>query len=212
MILSKNIKNLSDAELVEEYKATENYDFVGVLYQRHTQFVFAVSMKYLKNEDKCKDAVMEIFEKLMVDLLRFDIDNFKAWLHRVTRNHCLLSIRSEGYERKYQEKYKNDQSVFMEKQQDLYPDNEQKIETDVEILKEGILNLNGNQRKCVELFYIQQKCYADVSEITGFTMKEVKSYIQNGKRNLKNYMINNNSKYNSVNQIILLLIIFSNLL
>ncbi|MFH2094729.1 MAG: sigma-70 family RNA polymerase sigma factor, partial [Bacteroidota bacterium] len=124
MLVTDQISGLSDSQLVDKYKSTRDYNYIGILFQRHTQFVYAVSMKYLKDQDKSKDAVMEIFEKLVNDLLRFDIENFKGWLHQVTKNHCLLTLRSEKYQRKFSEKYKKDTMVLMEKPDVLYQEND----------------------------------------------------------------------------------------
>jgi RNA polymerase sigma-70 factor (ECF subfamily) len=35
------------------------------------------------------------------------------------------------------------------------------------------------------LFYLEQKCYKDIADLTGYDLNKVKSAIQNGKRNLK---------------------------
>ena len=45
--------------------------------------------------------------------------------------------------------------------------------------------LNPEQKQTVELFYLQEKSYKEIVDQTGFSMNDVKSYIQNGKRNLK---------------------------
>ena len=45
--------------------------------------------------------------------------------------------------------------------------------------------LNPEQKQCLILFYLEKKSYQEISENTGFSLMQVKSYIQNGKRNLK---------------------------
>jgi RNA polymerase sigma-70 factor (ECF subfamily) len=52
-------------------------------------------------------------------------------------------------------------------------------------LEKCIETLGDEQKQCVKLFYLQEKCYKEITESTGFDMNKVKSYIQNGKRNLK---------------------------
>ena len=59
------------------------------------------------------------------------------------------------------------------------------LEDDLGRLEKCIEELQDEQKQCVELFYIRKKPYQTIVESTGFEMKKVKSYIQNGKRNLK---------------------------
>jgi len=190
LLLKRNIEKLPDTKLINSYKKTRDKSLVGELFERHTHFVFCVCMKYLKDEDKSRDAVMQIFEKLFDDLLKHDVENFKAWLHTVTKNHCLLQIRSEKTHKKYEAEIKKDHADVMESADNLYLDIENDKEIKLKYLEEAINDLGEEQQKCIDLFYLHEKCYNEVAEITGYSMKQVKSYIQNGKRNLKNYILN----------------------
>ena len=185
MALAANIKALSDEQIIEEYKKTSDKDWVGELYKRYTRFVFLVSMKYLKNEERCQDAVMQIFEKLFIDFHKHNIEKFKPWLHTVTRNHCLILLRKDQSKLQKEKKYQIEQDTFMETEEDLHLDNTNDKDKQLNCLKEAILDLNDEQKLCIELFYIQEKSYREIADETGFPEKKVKSYIQNGKRNLK---------------------------
>lgn len=133
---------------------------------------------------------MMIFEKLMTDLLKHETTHFKTWLYSVTKNHCLMYLRSEGNRNsKLQEMSKNE-NIFMESAYDMHLNGENEKERKLMMLENGIKILNKEQRACIELFYIKEKCYNEIAAITGYSLNEVKSYIQNGKRNLKNYLIN----------------------
>ncbi len=183
-----NIKQLSDNELIAEYKKSGDKNLVGELYERYTRFVFLVSMKYLKDEDLSKDAVMQIFEKLFDDLKKHDIQNFKAWLHVVTKNFCLLHLRGETYKTKKTTEYKKEQPKLMENDAVLHLETENENERKLSQLSDAINELNEEQKLCVDLFYLQEKSYNEIADTTGFTLNQVKSYIQNGKRNLKNLL------------------------
>ncbi|MEN8121613.1 MAG: sigma-70 family RNA polymerase sigma factor [Bacteroidota bacterium] len=179
-----NIASLNDKLIIEKYNESEDKSLVGELFKRYTDFVFLVSMKYLKNEERSKDAVMQIFEKLFSDLLKHNIENFKPWLHMVVRNHCL------GLLRKDQSIKKNEKSLklefdFMELEEEDHLNNESEYENDVDNLKNALKQLKIEQKKCVELFYLEEKSYNEITALTGYPIKKVKSYIQNGKRNLK---------------------------
>jgi len=149
-------------------------------------------MKYLKDEDESKDAVMLVFEKLLEDLKKYKIENFKSWLHITTKNHCLMKLRSDHTISLKTEEMKKDYTVLMESDYIMHHDTENENEIYLSHLGSAIEQLNEEQRSCIELFYLKGKCYSDVAETTGYSLNEVKSYIQNGKRNLKIYI---QSKY-----------------
>lgn len=185
--MSAEIKKQTDEQLVMAYKLSGDKTLVGELFKRHSILCFAVCVKYLKNEDAAHDAVMSIFEKLFTDLNQHEISSFRNWLHSVARNYCLMQLRKPMFEL-----YKNvwvdeeNDGLLMENYTTLHPldevtDKEKKFEA----LTQALTGLNQQQRLCVELFYLKQLSYEQIAATTGLSMNEVKSYIQNGKRNLK---------------------------
>lgn len=207
-----DIQRISDHSLVEKYKTSKDVNYVGELFKRYTSVVFAISIKYLKNKDAAGDAVIEIFEKLLTDLLRFEIENFPAWLHKVTRNHCLITIRTNNHQKKHLDRYGQDINSFMEKDFVLHHESEINKEENLVMLEKGIENLNHEQKKCIELFYLKEKCYNEISKETGYSLNEVKSYIQNGKRNLKIFMDKNQQISDNLIKILLMILLFNQIL
>lgn len=191
LLRSAHIKKYTDSELLAKYKESAQISFVGELFDRYTHLVFGVCMKYLRNEEDSKDAVMQIFEKLFSELKKHEIAQFKGWLYSVTKNYCLMQLRSKQTQLDQKEELRNEIS-FMESSYEMNLNKEEELEISVSKLKEAIEQLSTEQKRCVELFYLQEYCYQEVAQITGYTMKQVKSYIQNGKRNLKNYLTGNN--------------------
>lgn len=189
-LLTENneIKGFSDLELIDIYKSKNDKSIVGELFKRYVKFVFAICMKYLKSIEKSEEAVMQIFEKLFTDLLKHTIENFKSWLHVVTKNHCLLLLRNESNQIKKENELKITSDLFVENHEFLYHNNEDEQENKLNKLQMALDSLSEEQKTCIDLFYLQEKCYDEVSKITGFSMKKVKSYIQNGKRNMKIYL------------------------
>ena len=182
----KNMEMFTDEELIQSFKATGNADFLGELFVRYTHLVFGVCMKYLNDVEDSKDAVMQIFELLHEKLLEFEIDNFKGWIHTVSRNHCLMIIRREKMERRHQVRiYENSGDLLMESGEFSHLFEGDRKEKMISMLGMAIGQLKTEQKTCIELLYLQQKSYREVAEITGYDLKKVKSYIQNGKRNLK---------------------------
>lgn len=194
MQIKRNISGLSDLDLINLYKEKGDKQVVGELYKRYTRFAFSICMKYLKDEDASKDAVMQVFEKLFDDLKRHQVTNFKSWLHTVLKNHCLHIIRDKAFKLRKEKDAINSYENLVENQFQLYQDNDNGFEEKIENLEMELCNLSHEQRSCIELFYLKDKCYQEVAEITGYTMNEVKSHIQNGKRNLKISLQQNGNK------------------
>lgn len=178
--------HLSDLELIESYKNSYDNTFVGELYKRYTHLIFGVCMKYLKNEDDAQDASIQIFEKLLTDLKKHEVQQFKAWLHMVCKNFCLMKLRSDSSKQKHFTEMQKDFVSIMESSTELHLTIENKKEMQLTYMEECMQGLNEDQRLCVELFYLQEKSYQQVVEATNYSMNNVKSFIQNGKRNLKN--------------------------
>lgn len=189
MLYAEKYNQYSDNELISEYKQTQNNVFLGILYKRYAHLVLGLSIKYLKDEDEAKDAVMQIFEKLLSDLLKYDIEYFKSWLYTFSKNHCLMILRTKQSLLKKQSDLKESTSLFMESDENSH--HSQEKEKQYQLLESSLNELNTEQRTCVKLFYIDQKSYIEIADITGYSLNEVKSYIQNGKRNLKIKMENN---------------------
>lgn len=174
---------------MDRYKETSDPELVGELFERYTHLVFLVSMKYLKDQMDAEDVSMQIFEKLLVDLHKYEVRKFKPWLHTVTKNQCLILLEKRKRERKRQEIIQESEEARMENRSDFYlPSDAQVREAQLRQMEDALQMLNEQQRKCLDLFYLQQKSYQEVSDATGYSMKQVKSYIQNGKRNLKKHL------------------------
>ncbi len=192
MLFTSKAKDLPDGKLIERFLKTNDRHYFGILFQRYTHLVFGACMKYLKNENDSEDAVMDIFEKLLTDLQKHEVSNFKSWLYSVSKNHCLMKLRKDKTI-----KYSNNDLIktegrIVEMPEPMHLNSKMEKELQLENLEKALQHLSKEQRICLELFYLQQKCYKEVSSITTFSLKEVKSFIQNGKRNLKNHLIANN--------------------
>jgi RNA polymerase sigma factor (sigma-70 family) len=193
MFFRKNIASMSDEALIAKYKESEDNAYIGELYKKYTHVVLGVCMKYLRDREEAKDSVMQIFEKLMSDLKKHEVANFRGWLHMVAKNHCLMKLRDKTQMVDIDLITERSDNV-VEFNHDLHPLDESEMQ--LTNLEEAISCLDEDQKKCVELFYLKERSYKDVADATGFTLNQVKSYIQNGKRNLKNYLISKNADAN----------------
>jgi len=179
--------DMSDELLVREYLETGNKELIAILFERYTHLVFGICLNYLQDPDQCKDAVMDIFESLFHKLAVHQVDNFRNWLYSVTRNHCLMAIRKSGTMHRVKNKL---MEVTPESEPDL-TDHEEELLLNKGLIVSAVEKLNHEQGTCIRLMYVDDKSYKDISAITGYSLNEVKSHIQNGKRNLKNYLNNN---------------------
>ena len=171
--------HITDAELLERYNTDRDQHWIGILLERYTLLLLGVCMKYLKDEHEAQDSVQQIFLKVLTEVGRYRIDYFKSWLYMVAKNHCLMKLRSTNG--KILKEITDD--VIADTQTDLNELLEN--EKTYALLEAAINNLSPEQRQCVTLFYLQKKSYTQISEETGFSAMQVKSNIQNGKRNLK---------------------------
>jgi RNA polymerase sigma factor (sigma-70 family) len=196
---------LDDAELIRRYQDPDwdpRWDilFVGELFQRYTHLVYGVCLKYLRNEEDAKDAVMQVFEKLVNELKHKPVLHFKSWLHTLVRNHCLMWLRSRqskggreaaafSLDEMIREPGENgEERTGMEFPDGLHLTDGDALEQDLVLIEKGLQELPFEQKTCLELFYLQQRCYKEIAELTGYELNKVKSYIQNGKRNLRIYV------------------------
>lgn len=189
----KDISKLKDEELIQQYKKSGKTELVGELFKRYTHLVLGCCMKYLKNEADARDMVMQIFEKLMVDLKDHEVGYFKGWLFTVSRNACLMELRKRKTKNQHTENYLADVKNDVETGEDQHLDFEDNGVDQIDALEGAIAQLNEAQKTCIELFYLKKHSYAEVADLTGYSLKQVKSYLQNGKRNLRILMTNGNS-------------------
>ena len=183
MAFLKNISpdNSTDKELLIAFKASGDINLLSTLYQRYMDLVFGVCLKYFKDTERCKDAVMDIFDELNTKLRVHEVDNFKAWLHVLARNYCLMQLRSPR-----NIKTTEFNPVFMYSEQNTHLNVEVlEKEENFKKLEQCMETLPDEQKQSVMLFYLENKCYNEIAAITGFDWNKVRSYIQNGKRNLK---------------------------
>jgi RNA polymerase sigma factor (sigma-70 family) len=173
------LSNISDEDLILQYRQTEDAEVLAVLFKRYTHLVLGVCLNILKEKEASKDALMDVFERLFVLLKNQEILNFKAWLYTITRNYCLKKIKTERPHSDIEET--KDEYFFME----LVDESSLILEEKIENLQTAIAQLKYSQRECVKFFYLEQKTYSDIELLTGYSNNEVKSFIQNGKRNLK---------------------------
>jgi RNA polymerase sigma factor (sigma-70 family) len=180
-----NYHAFTDIELIAHYRESRDNYPVGILFERYSTMVCAVCMKYLKDEEESRDAAMQVFEKLLTDLLKHDIANFRSWLHSVARNYCLMQLRSKPKMTLIKGDVAENVAPVMEFHHALHQEEKQVLEEQLNGLEKCIQALNAAQRTCVELFFQQEKSYQEITGLTGYSLNDVKSYLQNGKRNLK---------------------------
>ncbi len=171
--------HITDNELLKKYQSDLNKEWLGILLQRYTMLLLGVCMKYLKNEEEAKDAVQQIFLKALNELEKYQVDYPKSWLYKIACNHCLMKIRDRKSTIELDQQ--NEQVLLI----DVPDESIEEKEMNLNLLENALEDLNQEQKTCITLFYHHKKSYQQISNITGYTLLQVKSNIQNGKRNLK---------------------------
>ena len=183
-IPGKRSHQKTDEELITEFSSTGDLEVLGELYSRYMHLVYGVCLKYLKDREESMDAVMQIFEKLIIEIPKHKIENFRSWLHVVTKNYCLMHLRSQKSKEEKLSEWINDPVVFMEITSTLHPIDEDE-QVMYKALEDCIERLKDEQKKCIRQFYYENRCYNEIAVNLGLDEKKVKSHLQNGKRNLK---------------------------
>lgn len=179
-IKEKDKNNYSDAELVSLYRVGGEQNVLALLYQRYMDLMYGVCLKYLKDPEASKDAVINIYEELITKLKQHEVTHFKSWLYTLSRNHCLMQLRKEKGKATIEIP-----ATFMQTEEMLHPNGVLLKEEQFTQLEDCIKQLTEEQKDCVELFYLHGKCYKEIVEQTKLKWNEVRSNIQNGRRNLK---------------------------
>lgn len=171
-------QNITDNELLHFYYQEKDNKWIGILLQRYTLLLLGTCMKYLKNEEDAKDSVQQIFLKVITEIEKYKVDYFKSWIYMIARNHCLMKLRDKNIfvePNENQQLHSTDIDVALHKEKD----------NTLSLIETAIDNLNEEQKTCVTLFYLKKKSYQQITDLTGYNIMQVKSHIQNGKRNLK---------------------------
>lgn len=184
---SQTDNHITDDELLQKFYTDHDNKWLGLLLPRYTLLLLGVCMKYLKSEEDAKDCVQQVFLKVIDELHKYRVDYFKSWIYMVAKNNCLMILRNKG-------KVPVELNEQIAKSPDEPPDTISLIEKEILLSKmqKCLQDLNAEQQQCVTLFYLEKKSYTEISDMTGFSMLQVKSYIQNGKRNLKLMMASDN--------------------
>ncbi len=168
---------LTDQELLRRFHSDHNNEWLGALLERYTRLLYGVSMKYLKNPEEARDAVQQIFLKVITEIHKYEVSYFSSWLYMIAKNHCLMLLRRSP-------KIISVDELTEPRAQSQDPDPLQS-ENLLGALENALQHLNPEQQRCIRLFYLEKKSYQDISTGTGYNLLQVKSYIQNGKRNLR---------------------------
>ena len=180
MLNPDKYKHIDDQQLLLNFYEDKNNEWLGILLNRYTLLLLGVCMKYLKNEEEAKDSVQQVFLKTLTELPKYKVEYFKSWVYMVAKNHCLMKLRN-----------KNRQPVEINEQlhatADELADTKKLQENDLLVnnMEQALGQLNKEQQLCVTLFYLHKKSYQEIVAATSFSLLQVKSHIQNGKRNLK---------------------------
>ena len=177
-VSKKEFQHISDQDLLAQYYESHDNRLLGILLQRYTMLLLGVCMKYLKDEETAKDSVQQIFLKVIYEVKKYHVQYFKSWLYMIARNHCLMQLRKHDIKNAKE----INENIFEEE-----PSLQQHVEKEqlLSLIEMSLDELNADQKTCITLFYLDKRSYHQISVQTGLSLMQVKSFIQNGKRNLK---------------------------
>ena len=172
--------HIEDNELLSRFYSDHDNEWLGILLQRYTMLLLGVSMKYLKNEEEAKDCVQQVFLKVINELHKYKVEYFKSWIYMIAKNYCLMKLREKG-------KHTAEINERIMSTADESEDKKEYVEKDNKLnnMAAALQQLNKEQQLCITLFYLEKKSYQEITEMTEYSLMQVKSHIQNGKRNLR---------------------------
>ncbi len=180
----ESYQHLTDKELLDRYRTFHDRDLLGKLLQRYTLLLLGVCLKYLKNEEEAKDAVQQVFSKVIAEVDKYPIEHFRSWIYTIARNHCFMQLRNKVHVLSEDALTSETHSGDVEN-----PFSEQQMIEDKEtlhiLLDDALKELQPSQKQCISLFYLERKSYRQISDETGWSLMQIKSFIQNGKRNIR---------------------------
>ncbi len=178
------ISDYSDEELLQAFRQSNDMKYFAELYTRFVPKLYGLCLKYLADREAARDAVMDIFQQLPEKIAQYEIANFNSWLYSVAKNHCFSRLKKEN-----QVYFVKIEDAVVENDTFFSHNDKPQSEEEMEALEYCIETLTDEQKTSVKLFYLENRSYADICDMTGFALSKVKSYIQNGKRNLKSCIL-----------------------
>ena len=182
--MSHLTEQYSDATLLDLYKKNKDTKWLGFLFERYALLVFGVCMKYLKQVNDAQDATQQVFEKAFSEIQKYEVVYFKSWIYSIAKNHCLMQLRGKGHQPVLLESFPEDIFERTDSQRSVIQ-NENWLEQQSAELNQALQEISHDQKICIELFYFQKLSYKEIEQKTGYSFQQVKSHIQNGKRNLR---------------------------
>jgi RNA polymerase sigma factor (sigma-70 family) len=176
----KTMSKLSDEQLVTRYRNDSDMDALAFLFDKYIDLIFGVCMKYFKQAQDSEDGTMAVFEVLVKKLKTHEVHNFKSWLYVLTKHYCLQKLR-----RRATTLTNDSEDILMQLVDEVHPDDVDLIERRENGLRECIQKLPAEQRRTVELFYFESKSYVEIADTLSVDKEKVRSFIQNGRRNLR---------------------------
>lgn len=173
-------EHLSDDALLARYVAGGDTRYLGMLYERYMPMVYGVCLKILRDPGKAEDAVMAIYEELTRKAKEHQVESFRGWLYVLARNHCLMEWRKNQ---------RRPTDLHAPEDMTRYDAVEAAFEVELPAgptpLEKCLGELPEQQRRSVELFYFGEKSYKEIAGLLPEEIGKVRSFIQNGRRNLR---------------------------
>jgi len=187
---SKRLDERSDETLASEYRSSKDQKVLGILYGRYLELMYGLCLQYFKDAARAEDATIDIYEELRVKLLKHKVENFRPWMYRLARNHCLMVLRRGASHMTMDSSsvatHEGLDPADMQLADNLHLRGEAMEKEQLLLALEACTDaLPENQSICIRRFYLHGESYADIAATLAFTVGKVRSAIQNGRRNLK---------------------------
>jgi RNA polymerase sigma factor (sigma-70 family) len=164
----------SDLDLIESVKGGDLRSF-GQLVDRHKARAMTLAVRMLKSAEEAEEAVQDAFVRAYQSLPAFEgRSSFSTWFYRIVFNVCSTALRKKRPVDLRSLEARTDDGFPEPEDQGAGPDTVVESEELKDIISEAIDALPPNYAGIVSLFFLQERSYEEIVDITGLPLGTVK--------------------------------------
>ena len=167
---------LSVAELVERYRAARDADDFAELYRRLRRRVFGAALRVVDDAGTAEELCHDAFVRAYARFPSFRGGEFAAWVCRIASNLALNALRRRRAALRLEAEVENPPATAGVERRMI-------SRQQVEIAGEILAGLRPEQRRVFVLRQLEGRSHPEISALTGYSAGEVRSYLQNARRN-----------------------------
>lgn len=154
----------------------------AVLVDKYKHMVFTLAMQIVKSEADAEEVAQDAFYKAYKSLGNFEgRSSFSTWIYRIAYREAISKLRKRhNKETHYEHEHENPKYNTADDKENQPLEQEDRSR----YLKMALTRMKGEEATILTLFYYEEKKVAEIAEITGLTVSNVKVILHRGRQNL----------------------------